>query len=735
MVSDEQRCFSLGFPADLDEHQVVAWLGSVAGTLQLGSRRLLGVASLALEVRADERGIHHRLRVPRGQADFVVGQLRTLVPGSTAMPAGEEEPADAWTTAVEFGSTDSRRRLRVVDGAVMSARLLAVMQGLRGSDALLLQWVITPAVPVHQPLGAGGGMVSEFFGSTPQRETRVDKDELARSKEPNFLAVLRVAVKAAGDDRAAVLLGRVRHALMSVGSGTARFRRRLVSRRRAVARVTRCTAPVLFPLRLAASDMVGLLAWPIGQPHIAGLPRSRTRHLPATGAIPRTGRVIARSNFPGNERLLALDPIQSAQHLQVVGPTGSGKTALLTNLIAQDMNAGRGVVLVEGKGDLYKEVLARVPEHRVQDVVLVDVGDVDYPVGWNLLTGSPYVVAADIQRLFDHLYPQDARGVRVRQGLYHLLLTLMLSEGAAEPMSFADIGPLALPQARQEEFSRRLIRGVAHMEELADWWRGIDDRMRPAHFQPILDRIWQLNHRPSLRNILGQSRSTVDLPAILRDKRILLVNLSRATEGRDTAGLFGSLLLNAIWGAVQAGACDPTNPTQLYADEFQDLIGLPISPSEWFAQARSLGLAVTVAHQHLGQLTRELQTATQNNCRSKVVFQTAADEARDFARQFGRSVTEDDFLNLSRYEVLARLATEDGVSSPVSGVTLPPSDPTGFADEVRRLSRERYGRPRAEVEAEIRRRRSGRVEPADSGQSAPPPRRRRFGGPREPGSS
>jgi hypothetical protein len=414
----------------------------------------------------------------------------------------------------------------------------------------------------------------------------------------------------------------------------------------------------------------------------------------------------------------------------VVGPTGSGKTVLLTNLIEQDMKAGRGVVLVEGKGDLYTEVLARVPEHRVRDVVLVDVGDVDYPIGWNMLVGSPYVVAADIQRLFDHLYPQDARGVRVRAGFYHLLLTLMLSEGAAEPMSFVDIGPLALPQARQEDFSRRLIRGVGHIEELADWWRGIDDRMRPAHFQPILDRIWTLNNRPSLRNILGQSRSTVDLPAILRDKRILLVNLSRATEGKDTAGLFGSLLLNAIWGAVQAGACDPTNPTQLYADEFQDLIGLPITPSEWFAQARSLGLAVTVAHQHLGQLTRELQGATQTNCRSKVVFQTAADEARDWARQFGRSVSEEDFLNLSRYEVLMRLATEDGVSAPLSGVTLPPSDPTGFADEVRRLSRDRYGRPRAEVEAEIRRRRSGRVEPADSGQPAPPPRRRRFGGPR-----
>ncbi|WP_327313332.1 type IV secretory system conjugative DNA transfer family protein [Streptomyces sp. NBC_01235] len=487
------------------------------------------------------------------------------------------------------------------------------------------------------------------------------------------------------------------------------------------------------------SELVGLLALPLGSPHIAGLPRSRTRQLAATGAISRTGRVIARSNFPGNERPLALGVVESAQHLQIVGPTGSGKTVLLSNLIEQDMKAGRGVVLIESKGDLFTAALERVPERRLQDVCLLDVGDTEHPVGFNILQGSPYVAAADIQQLFDHLYPQDARGVRVRAGFYHLVLTLMMSTGATGPLTFADIQPLAAPRADQEEFSRQLIQGVSHIGELAGWWSDITNlsrTQRNAYFKPLLDRVWQLSSRRSLLNIIGQSASTLDVTTILRERRVLLVNLSRATEGTDTAGLLGSLLLNAVWSAVQKdGVADPSNPTMLYLDEFQDFMNLPISPADWFAQARSRGLAVTVAHQYLGQLSTELQASTQTNCRSKVVFQTAADEARDFARQFGRSVSADDFLNLSRYEILTRLATEDGVSSPVSGVTLPPGDPTGFADEVRRLSRERYGRPAAEVEAEIRRRRNGRVEPADSGQPAPPPRRRRFGGPREPSSS
>ncbi|MEU8630463.1 type IV secretory system conjugative DNA transfer family protein [Streptomyces sp. NPDC048669] len=290
-------------------------------------------------------------------------------------------------------------------------------------------------------------------------------------------------------------------------------------------------------------------------------------------------------------------------------------------------------------------------------------------------------------------------------------------------MTFADLGALAVPRADQVEFSRRLIRGVEHIEELAIWWQGIDDRSRATHFQPVMDRIWQLNNRRSIRNIIGQSRSTVDLADILKSGKILLVNLSRATEGKDTAGLLGSLLLNSVWSAVQAGATDPARPTTLYLDEFQDFINLPFAPADMFAQARSRGLAMTVAHQFLGQLTRELQDATQNNARSTVVFQTSADEARSFIRQFGRSVQEDDFINLRQYEVLMRLSTSEGVSTPVTGVTLPPVEPTGQADEVRRLSRATYARPAAEVDEEIRQRRGGTPAPAAS------TRRPRFGGP------
>ncbi|MFC8080350.1 type IV secretory system conjugative DNA transfer family protein [Streptomyces sp. NPDC057307] len=722
--------YRLTFPSDLAAAQVVEWIRRISGTIHTGPRRLAGVPSIVFEVWADERGIIHRLLVPKEQERFIVPQLRTLVPGITVTP-DTEEPAHDWTTAVELGHTNPSRTLDV-EGTV-PASLLTGMTSLGRGESLLLQWVVSPAVRQRPPAqgrevhSTHYSVVGQLLGSTKGAGKDEINDRRAKLSEPNFIGVLRLAARGRNKRHAMSLLAPLRDTLRSVGGQFNGFKKRLVPEGSVIKRVTQASSPALYPAQVSASELASLVAWPVGGAHFVGLPRARTRQLPATAAIPRSGVVLALSTFPEQkDRPLALGVRQSTQHMQIVGPTDSGKTTLLSNIGVQAMEAGRGLVLIESKGDLFKAIRDRVPSHRVQDVVLLDVTDTDYPVGFNVLQGSPYVVASDIQRLFDHLYPQDARGVRVRQGFYHLILTLLMSRNATTPMTFADIGALAVPRADQAEFSDNLIRGVSHVEELAGWWQDITNMprtQRDSYFQPIVDRTWQLNNRRSIRNIIGQSNSTVDLREVIRSNKILIVNLGRGTEGKDTAGLVGSLLLNAIWSAVQGGAANPSNPTTLILDEFQDFINLPIAPADMFAQARSMGLAMTVAHQHLSQLSRELQDATQNNARSTVAFQTSADEARHFARQFGRSVSDEDFMNLGKYEVLMRLATTEGVSSPVTGKTLPPVEPTGFANEVQRLSRERYARPVAEVEAEISARRGTQPRPER-------PNRPRFGGPR-----
>ncbi|MFG2730658.1 hypothetical protein [Streptomyces canus] len=276
---------------------------------------------------------------------------------------------------MELGQTNPRRSLGIVNPKAISAGVLASLQGLGRGEGLLLQWVVSPALRQRPSVEREDGMARRSMGHALAGRNDRDRINDIRTKlsEPNFLGVLRVAVKAPNKVRGEHLLARMRASLQAVGGSSNRLKQRLMTSGRVTSRVRERAVPTLFPMQLAGSELVGLICWPVGSPHVAGLGQvasaCRYRHHPARREDSRTFQL------PGGGTLLALSPEESTWPMQVVGPTGSGKTALLTNLISQDMNAGRGVILIESKGDLCQAALDRVPERRLQDVVLLDVSD------------------------------------------------------------------------------------------------------------------------------------------------------------------------------------------------------------------------------------------------------------------------------------------------------------------------------------------------------------------------
>jgi hypothetical protein len=333
------------------------------------------------------------------------------------------------------------------------------------------------------------------------------------------------------------------------------------------------------------------------------------------------------------------------------------------------------------------------------------------PVGFNLLAqGNARAAVDELCQLFEFLYPDMRRGIWSRAALHRGLMTLISRPGS----SFIDLVPLLSPNARSEteqQWRDELISEVDDPELKKFWERfdGLSAAQQDNYAAPLLDRVWQLNERPEIRDVIGQSTSSFQLPEVIRSRKVLLVNLSGL--GVETARLAGTLFLNAIWSAVRGGACDPARPTLLCLDEFQDFLNLPVDAETMLVQARSFGLGMVLAHQHLDQLTERIRPAVMANARSKVIFQTTYDDARIFAREFGTSVSAEDFMTLGRYEVLCRFATEEGVSAPVSGETLPPTPPTGLGREVRDQSRQRYGRTKADIRADIVSRRTPRKPP------------------------
>jgi hypothetical protein len=225
-------------------------------------------------------------------------------------------------------------------------------------------------------------------------------------------------------------------------------------------------------------------------------------------------------------------------------------------------------------------------------------------------------------------------------------------------------------------------------------------------------------NRRRLRNVLGQAEPLLDLEHALATSKILLVPLAKGLLGEEAAALVGSLVVARVWQAVQRRAAlepDARPVTFCYIDEFQDYLRLPLSVADVLAQARSLGLGLTLAHQHLGQLPGGLQEAVLANARSRVIFQTSAKDARTLARELAPSLGPEDLQGLDAFEVAATLSTGARIAPPVTGRTLLPAQSTGRGEEVRQRSRERYGRDRGDVEAAIQARHAGRPVPGGVG--------------------
>jgi hypothetical protein len=162
------------------------------------------------------------------------------------------------------------------------------------------------------------------------------------------------------------------------------------------------------------------------------------------------------------------------------------------------------------------------------------------------------------------------------------------------------------------------------------------------------------------------------------------------------------------------------HPVFVFVDEFQDYLNLPTDLADALAQARGLGIGLTLAHQHIGQLSPQMRSAVLANARSRMVFQLAAEDAKVFAGS-DTALTAEDFRTLAAFEAYAQLVAGDSVQPWFSLRTLPAPSASSDPDKVRALSRSQYATSLAHVDQQIQELRGGARE-RDLGP------RRRMGG-------
>lgn len=693
--------YLVAFPPELSADRVLAWLRSISGALP--HRVGLSTGSLVFETWASPRGITWRLAIPSGAAQHIASQLRTLAPGVTVTKDTDREEID-WTVSVSIGMTSPSRQLRIANPSDLAASLLASVQALRAEEATLIQWVITPAPYEPLPAKDASNKSNEFsfkkalFGSQHATGDEL-QDRRGKLDEQNVLAMGRIVARADSEKRATQLVDQVWSALKSANSAN-RFK--IMTDHPKVGEAANAAAtPLLFPGQFNLKELAAVIGWPIGQPFVAGLPQGSTRHLYATENVLTEGRILGDSNYPGHERPIAVSYDYAVQHMITVGANGTGKSVLMANCLAQDLKAGYGAIVVDAANSfssetLFSRALQVIPPERADDVIVLDVvEDADRPVGLNLLDqGSPRIVADQIKDLFSHLY-NDTSGVWTKQLLYHGIYTLSERPG----MTLADLMPLLNRQTKDEiAWADELIRSVKDKELRNFWqrWENFNQSERDRYTQPLLNRIWQLVSRPEARGIIGQSKSSFDLRDVLKNNKILLINLAGLAP--DTANVLGTLIVNAITNAAYSMRPDMAN--FLYLDEFQVLTRSPLGLDDMLRRTRKHNLGLVMGTQFLSDAPVDLKRAVLNNAATVVVFKTSSEEANLWRSEFGKTLDINDFTRIARHEAIARVAT-DGVDTAVTMRARPQVPSTGIAAEIRRASRERFGRRIEDVEVEM----------------------------------
>jgi hypothetical protein len=647
---------------------------------------------LVFETRANDNGIIYLVGHEDTATKRVGGLFENLLPGSRLDKGTARE---SLSTAGRLSASPSSLPLSSTASDRVVHSVYAAFASRREGETLVLQVVLgrghrpqaLPA-PVNDPtqLTIWGALTR---GASPA-SADVRRRLADRVGTPRLDVTVRFGVIAATPSRRETLVRELHGAVQGLEAPAVRLD--LV---RDAARHLDAGTHGRSELRLNPLELLPLLAWPIGDEQLAGMPSAHPRLLPAPAAITSTVSVFAKATAPGSERPVGMLPEARLQHVVVTGPTGSGKSVgVFAPLILSDIAARRPCVVIDPKRQLVDFIVDHVPAAAAGQIVILDAAD-PHPVGFNPLDtrgrNSDVVVdgiLAALKAVFE-----DGWGPRTEDLLHAGLLTLARSgESRGEPHTLLDLPRLLTDAA----FRRSVIGAVSSDPTLSSFWAGFEEMGPGARANMIaapMNKLRKYLLRKNLAEVLGQSSPKFRFRDVFRDGKTVLVPLNDALIGPGAAQLLGSLVVAEVWMATLERATDknPTSrPGMVFVDEVQQFLNLPTSIADALATSRSYGIGWHLAHQFRGQLAPSMRAAFDANARSKITFALGPDDARDLARM-SPALDAEDFQALAPYELYANLVDTNAPAGWFSASTLTPRPDAGHGEAIRQASRRLYG--------------------------------------------
>ncbi len=440
------------------------------------------------------------------------------------------------------------------------------------------------------------------------------------------------------------------------------------------------------------------------------LKRSFAKQAPAPVETPKDGITIGVNAYGAEETPVHFGASDRLRHAYVIGQTGTGKTGLIKNMIIQDIKNGEGVAFIDPHGNDIEDVLASIPPERANDVIYFDPAYTARPMGLNMLEydhARPEMktfVVDEVYGIFRKLYADvpEAFGPMFEQ--YYRNAVQLVVEDPDTGSTFVEIPRVfADPQFRNLK--------LAHCKNpiIVQFWRKIAEQ---AQGDPSLENVAPyitskfdvFLTNDIMRPIVSQEKSAFDFRQIMDGKKIFLANLSKGRLGDRNTALLGLILvskfLQAAFSRVDTRGELPV--FYLYIDEFQNFATPSIATI--LSEARKYKLSLTIAHQFIAQLEEDIRDAVIGNVGTKASFRIGTQDAEFLEKQFNPIFSAQDLENLPNRTAVLSLLVNGVPARPftISTVELPPMDYSTI-DAMKELSYRQYGKPREEVEAEIRR--------------------------------
>jgi hypothetical protein len=594
--------------------------------------------------------------------------------------------------AMELQRKITNADLAVGDVTAVSRTILAAVTGLRRGEAVVWQLVLGG--------GVGPRLVERSLGE------RLGLAHAARERRRTDSGVAGVAIRlgavAATPKRAYELVSRLRRSAASVSAPDARLVPRLLPGWIVSGRLDRAATPVTAAAAVLTPDEITAL-WgaPVGTPLVPGVVLGGSPQLPPVVAVPRVGRVLGRATATG--RSVAQPIVGAREHTMILGPTGVGKSWLGARLFIEDVNAGRGGLLIDPKGSTAKIIMERLSEAAIERTVVCDLTDDKVVVPMPLLTseagGIPELAADTIVALLRHRH----RDLGPRSS--DILASSLYALGRTPEPAFIDLLRLWSDTAFRA-WVTSLAQDDPVLMSFFGWFNGLNPAERAFVLAAPMNKIRPLLQRASVRNVLGAPRATFTMAQAMKEKLVVIVILPEGVLGKDATTLIGQVILARLWAAVQARSGRAFYPVTI--DEAPRFLDQPTDLGEVLARSREYGVGMTLIGQSLRQFPESLREVALNSARTKIAFGTSATDAKRLAEEFGPGVESDFFTGLARFEAIGAVSLGGTVSPPFTFATeaLGPAIP-GRAQAIRQASQERFGIPREEIEAAIRDRQKG----------------------------